>query len=42
MPAVYSNLTGRVKNNNLKRMLNSDIAHSTLNKTIRAANRSLQ
>ena len=41
-PAVYSNLTGKVKNKTLKRILNSDIAHSTLNKTIRAANRSLQ
>ena len=40
--AVYSNLTGRVKNKTLKIILNSDIAHSTLNKTIRAANRRLQ
>ena len=41
-PAAYANLTGRVKNKTLKRILNSDIAHSTLNRTIRAANRSLQ
>ena len=41
-PAVYSNLTGSVKNKTWKRILNLDIAHSTLNKTIRAANRRLQ
>ena len=41
-PATYANLTGRVKNKTLKRILNSDMAHSTLNRTIRAANRSLQ
>ena len=40
-PATYANLTGRVKNKTLKRILNSDMAHSTLNRTIRAANRSL-
>ena len=41
-PATYANLAGRVKNKTLKRILNSDMAHSTLNKTIRAANRSLR
>ena len=41
-PAIYWNLTGRVKNKTLKRISNSDIAHSTLDKTIRAANRRLQ
>ena len=40
--AAYANLTGRVKNKTLKRILNCDMAHSTLNRTIRAANRSLQ
>ena len=41
-PATYANLAGRVKNKTLKRILNSDMAHSILNKTIRAANRSLR
>ena len=41
-PAAYANLTGRVKNKTLKRILNSDMAHSTLNRTIRAANRKLR
>ena len=41
-PAAYANLTGTVKNKTLKRILNSDMAHSTLNRTIRAANKSLQ
>ena len=41
-PAAYANLTGRVKNKTLKRTLNSDMAHSTLNRTIRAANRRLR
>ena len=41
-PATYANLTGRVKNKTLKRILNSDMAHSTLNRTIRAANMSLR
>ena len=39
-PAAYANLTGRVKNKTLKRILNSNMAHSILNRTIRAANRS--
>ena len=41
-PAAYAKLTGRVKNKTLKRILNSDMAHSTLNRTIRAANRKLR
>ena len=41
-PAAYANLSGRVKNKTLKRILNSDMAHSTLNRTIRAANRRLR
>ena len=40
--AAYANLTGRVKSKTLKRILNSDMAHSTLNRTIRAANRRLR
>ena len=34
-PAVYVNLTKRVKNKTLKRILDSDMAHSTLNIAIR-------
>ena len=41
-PAAYAKLTGRVKNKTLKRILNSDMAHSTLNRTIRTANGRLQ
>ena len=41
-PAAYANLSGRVKNKTLKRILNSDMAHSTLNRTIRTANGRLQ
>ena len=37
-PGAYANLTKRVKNKTLKRILNSDLAHSTLNKAIRTAN----
>ena len=37
VPGAYANLTKRVKNKTLKRILNSDLAHSMLNKTIRAA-----
>ena len=36
-PGAYANLTIRVKNKTLKRILNSDLAHATLNKTIRTA-----
>ena len=41
-PASYANLTKRVKINTLKRILNSGMAHSTLNKTIRTANNRLR
>ena len=34
-PAAYANLTKRVKNKTLKRILDSDMAHSTLNIAIR-------
>ena len=37
VPGAYANLTKRVKSKTLNRILNSDLAHSTLNKTIRAA-----
>ena len=40
--AAYANLTKRVKNKTLKRILNSDIAHSTPNRSIGAANRRLR
>ena len=41
-PTAYANLTKRVKNKTLKIILNSDIAHSTLNRSISAANRNLR
>ena len=41
-PAAYANLTKRVKNKTLQRILNSDMAHSLLNRSIRAANRCLR
>ena len=34
-PGVYQNLTKRVKNKTLKRILNSDAAHLALNKAIK-------
>ena len=37
-PGVYHNLTKRVKNKTLKRILNSDAAHLVLNKAIKTAN----
>ena len=37
-PGVYHNLTKRVKNKTLKRILNSDAAHLALNKAIKSAN----
>ena len=40
-PVVYHNLTKRVKNKTLKRILNSDVAHLALNKAIKTANRHL-
>ena len=42
VPGAYANLTKRVKNKTLKRILNSDLAHSTLNKGIRTANNHLR
>ena len=41
-PGVYRNLTKRVKNKTLKRILNSDAAHSVLNKAISTANNCLR
>ena len=41
-PGAYQNLTKRVKNKTLKRILNSDIAHSVLNKAIKTANNRLR
>ena len=41
-PGVYQNLTKRVKNKTLKRILNSDAAHSVLNKAISTANNRLR
>ena len=41
-PAHYANLIERVKNKTLKRILNSDIAHSMLNGSISGANRRLR
>ena len=35
MPAAYANLTKSVKNKTLKRILDSDMAHSMLNRAIR-------
>ena len=40
-PGVYHNLTKRVKNKTLKRILNSDAAHLTLNKAIKTVNNRL-
>ena len=41
-PGVYQNLTKRVKSKTLKRILNSDAAHSMLKKAINAANNRLR
>ena len=41
-PGIYHNLTKRVKNKTLIRVLNSDAAHLLLNKGIKAANSHLQ
>ena len=41
VPGAYQNLTKRVKNKTLKRILNSDVAHSALNKAIKTANNRL-
>ena len=40
-PGVYHNLTKRVKNKTLKRILTSDAAHLALNKAIKTANNRL-
>ena len=40
-PGVYHNLTKRVKNKTLKRILNSGAAHLALNKAIKTANNRL-
>ena len=40
-PGIYHNLSKRVNNKTLKRILNSDAAHLALNKTIKAVDRSL-
>ena len=37
VPDIYHNLTKRVKNKTLKRVLNSDAAHLALNKAIKIA-----
>ena len=41
-PGVYQNLTKRVKNKTLKRILNSDAAHLALNKAIQTGNNHLR
>ena len=41
-PAAYANLTKRMKNKILKRILDSDMVHSTLNRAIRTANNLLR
>ena len=40
-PGIYHNLSKRVKNKTLKRILNSDAAHLALNKAIKTANNCL-
>ena len=40
-PGIYHNLSKRVKNKTLKRILNSDAAHLALNKAIKTANNRL-
>ena len=41
-PGVYQNLAGRVKNKTLSRILNSDVAHSLVNRGINAGHNILQ
>ena len=41
VPGIYHNLSKRVKNKTLKRILNSDAAHLALNKAIKTANNCL-
>ena len=40
-PGIYNNLTKRVKNKTLKRILNSDAAHLALNEAFKTANNHL-
>ena len=42
VPGVCQNLTKRVKNKTLKKILNSDAAHLVLNKAIKTANNRLR
>ena len=41
-PGIYHNLTKRVKNKTLNRILNSDATHLALSKAIKTANNCLQ
>ena len=41
-PGIYHNLTKRVENKTLNRILNSDASHLVLNKAIKTANNHLQ
>ena len=41
-PGIYQNLTKRVKNKTLNRILNSDAAHLALNKALKTVNNRLQ
>ena len=41
-PGAYQNLTKRVKNKTLERILNSDVAHLALNKAIKTENNRLR
>ena len=40
-PGIYHNLSKRVKNKTLKRILNSDAAHLALNRALKTANNRL-
>ena len=40
-PGIFHNVTKRVKNKTLKRILNSDAAHLALNKAVKTANNRL-
>ena len=42
VPRIYHNLSKRVKNKTLNRILNSDAAHLALGKAIKTANNCLQ
>ena len=41
VPGIYHNLSKRVKNETLKRILNSDAAHLALNRALKTANSGL-